>query len=201
MQTRELAIAAAAARRMVDDGMEAGRAKRQALHDLNLPARTPLPNSDVLLRAVREHIAIFCPEAQAQALAQLRHMALRWMQVLQDFAPHLTGAVWDGTATARHDIYVHVFSDDPKAPELALLNGGYRFEAHQGVGLREPEVSVLTLYDTLAAGQQPTALHFIVNCHDALRGALRARKQDGPARGSIEALRQCLAQPAHEGLA
>ncbi|MEK9896517.1 MAG: hypothetical protein VW518_08855, partial [Burkholderiaceae bacterium] len=66
MQTRELAIAAAAARRMVDDGMEAGRAKRQALHDLNLPARTPLPNHDVLLRAVREHIEIIIPEAQAQ---------------------------------------------------------------------------------------------------------------------------------------
>jgi hypothetical protein len=192
MENRELAIAAAAARRMVDDGMEAGRAKRQALHDLNLPGRTPLPAHDTLLRAVREHIAIFCPQSQAQALQRLRHLALRWMLVMQDYAPHLTGAAWDGTATAKHDIYVQLFSDDPKAPEITLLNAGHRFQGGQGVGLRQPEVPVLTVYDTLPQALQPTAVHFIVNLHDALRGALRGRNQEGPARGSIDALRQRL---------
>ena len=44
MSKRE--IAAAAARLVVEEGMEYGPAKRRALRDLGLPTRTSLPNND-----------------------------------------------------------------------------------------------------------------------------------------------------------
>ena len=44
------------------------------------------------------------------------------MERLAEFQPHLGGAVWHGTATELSDIYLQLFSDDPKAVELALIN-------------------------------------------------------------------------------
>ena len=67
--------------------------------------------------AVREHIAIFCPEEQAQALAELRRVALRWLERLSDFSPHVSGAVWTGTATHHSDVFIQLFCNDPKTAE------------------------------------------------------------------------------------
>ena len=50
----DLAIAATAARLVVEEGLEYAAAKRRALKELGLPARTPLPDNDLLEEAVRE---------------------------------------------------------------------------------------------------------------------------------------------------
>ena len=57
-------IAAAAARCVVEDGMDYGAAKRQAVRDLGLGPRTPLPSNDQLEAAVREYIQIFAADTQ-----------------------------------------------------------------------------------------------------------------------------------------
>ena len=49
----DLAIAATAARLVVEEGLEYAAAKRRALKELGLPARTPLPENDLLEEAVR----------------------------------------------------------------------------------------------------------------------------------------------------
>ena len=52
-------IAQAAAALVVDEGLEYGPAKRRALKQLGLPARTALPSNEQVEDAVREHLALF----------------------------------------------------------------------------------------------------------------------------------------------
>ena len=80
-------IAAAAARAVVEDGLEYGSAKHHALKQLGLPPRTALPSNEVLEAAVLEHIAIFCADTQPAELLALRQMALLWMERLTEFRP------------------------------------------------------------------------------------------------------------------
>jgi hypothetical protein len=51
-------------------------------------------------------------------------MALRWMQRLRPFRPHLGGAVWRGTATRLSAVFIDLYCDDPKSAEIELLNQG-----------------------------------------------------------------------------
>ena len=138
-------IAAVAARFVVEDGLEYGAAKRQAGKQLGLSARTPWPDNAAMDAAVREYIAVFCPETQAAELRLLREQALVWMDRLAAFHPHLGGAVWHGTATRHSDVYIQLFCDDPKAAELELLN--HRVDYHPGSapGWRGEPVDTLTL--------------------------------------------------------
>ncbi|MBN9342360.1 MAG: hypothetical protein J0H52_20140, partial [Comamonadaceae bacterium] len=55
-------IANAAARLVVEEGLDWGSAKRRAVRDLGLPARTALPDNDQVEDAVREYIALFCAD-------------------------------------------------------------------------------------------------------------------------------------------
>ncbi|MDF3823057.1 hypothetical protein P3G55_24405, partial [Leptospira sp. 96542] len=108
-------IAAAAARMVVEEGLEYGPAKQRAVKALGLPQRTPLPDNDALEDAVREYIAVFCADTQPQELLALRRLALTWMERLANFQPHLTGAVWRGTATRWSDVHLDLFCEDGKA--------------------------------------------------------------------------------------
>ncbi|MCX7243886.1 MAG: hypothetical protein NTV64_08960, partial [Polaromonas sp.] len=85
-------IAAAAAAMVVVEGLEYGPAKRRALKQLGLPARTALPDNDLVEAAVREYIALFCADTQPAELAALRQLALLWMQRMAEFRPFLGGA-------------------------------------------------------------------------------------------------------------
>ena len=123
-------IAATAARMVVEEGLEYGAAKRRAVKQLGVPARSALPDNDQLDAAVQEYIALFCADTQPQELQALRELALEWMERLAPFRPHVGGAVWHGTATRRSDIYLQLFCDDPKSAEIALIDGGVRFDRH-----------------------------------------------------------------------
>src|SRR6187402_945708 len=66
-------IAAAAARMVVEDGMEYGPAKRRAAKQLGLhPRDTEMPDNDQLEDEVRAYLALFCAESQPRELAALR---------------------------------------------------------------------------------------------------------------------------------
>jgi hypothetical protein len=186
-------IAAVAARLVVDEGLEYAAAKRRAVKQLGLPARTPLPDNAVLDAAVREDIAVFCPDSQAAELQALRELALVWMDRLQAFRPHVGGAVWHGIATRHSDIYMQLFCDDPKAPEWALLD--HRVEYHPGTvnGWRGEPVEALTLRVRCEALAQWVLVHLMVHEHDDLRGALKPDAQGRKPRGDAAALRRLMA--------
>lgn len=185
-------IAAAAARLVVDDGMEYGPAKRQALRLLGLPARTPLPGNDAVEDAVFEHIAIFCAESQPKELAALRLLAALWMERLTEFRPYLTASVWRGSATRQSDIVLELFCDDSKAAEINLINKGIVYRPGTVNGIRGEPVDTLSLSDFSAHLQTPVAIHLLVYDLDDLRGALRHDAKGRAARGDLSALRELM---------
>lgn len=186
-------IAAVAARLVVEEGLEYAAAKRRAVKQLGLPARTPLPDNATLDAAVREDIAVFCPDTQATEVRALRELALLWMERLEAFRPHLGGSVWHGTATRHSDIYMQLFCDDPKAPEWTLLD--HRVEYHPGTvnGWRGEPVEALTLRTRCEALGQWVLVHLMVHEHDDLRGALKPDAQGRKPRGDAAALRRLMA--------
>ena len=93
------AIAVTAARLVVEEGMEYAAAKRKAARELGRrsSSRLELPANEAVEDEVRTHIAIFHADTQPGELQELRRVALRWMQRLAEFRPHLAGAAWRGT--------------------------------------------------------------------------------------------------------
>ena len=182
-------LAQAAARLVVDDGMPYAAAKRQALKLLGLPPRTALPDNDAVDAAVREHIAIFCADTQPAELQALRELALVWMDRLAAFNPHLSGAVWHGTATRHSDIHLHLYCEDPKSAEWALIDQQVDYRAGEVPGARGEPVSALSLRCRCEALAQWVMVHLVVHDLDALRGALKADTQGRKPRGAAQALR------------
>lgn len=189
-------IASVAARMVVEEGLEYAAAKRRAVKQLGLNSRTALPDNAAMDAAVREYIAVFCPESQAQELQALRELALLWMERLVAFRPYLGGAVWHGTATRHSDIYIQLFCDDPKTAEFALLD--HRVEYHPGTvnGWRGEPVQALTLRSRCEALGQWVLVHLMVHDLDDQRGALKADARGRKPRGDAPALQQLLASAA-----
>ncbi len=183
----------AAARLVVEEGMEYAAAKRKAARDLAPTrgnARTELPSNEALEEAVREHIALFCAETQPRELAALRTLALEWMRRLAEFRPHLSGAVWRGTATRLSDIHLDLYTDDAKAPEIALINRGIDYDTADVpmAGRRGAPLSVLAVGVHSAALQRRVRVILTVHEHDALRGALVPDGAGRAWRGDARAL-------------
>lgn len=191
--TLELEIAATAARLVVDEGLEYGPAKRRAVQQLGLPQRTRLPDNDVLEAAVREHLAVFCSDTQPGELAALRSLALVWMLRLQAFRPHLTGAVWNGTATRLTDVWLQLFCDDPKSAEIELINRGVRYDVGTTIGFTGRSVEVLSVSTRCPELNEDVGVHLVLYDADDLRGALRPDAQGRKARGDVAALGALLA--------
>lgn len=186
-------IAAVAARFVVEDGMDYAAAKRQAGQQMGLSARVPWPDNVVMEAAVRDYIAVFCPEAQASELLALRELAQVWMERLQVFEPLLGGAVWHGTATRHSDIHLHLFCDDPKAAELLLIDHRVDYAPGTGRGWRGEPVDALTLRCRCEPLGQWVLVHLLVHDRDALRGALKPDGQGRKPRGDARALGALLA--------
>ncbi len=187
------ALAASAARLVVEEGMEYATAKRKAARDIGAVrgnARIELPSNEAVEDAVREHIALFCADTQPAELAALRALALAWLQRLAEFRPHLSGAVWRGTATRLSAIHIDLYADDAKAPEIALINQGIDYDTAEalGAGRRGEPLSVLCLAARCAELNERITLHLTVRDHDDLRGALVADASGRTWRGDARAL-------------
>ncbi len=181
-----------ASRLVVEEGLEYGQAKRRAVKQLGLPARTALPDNDALEDAVREYIEIFCADTQPLELKALRELALTWMERLPEFRPHLSGAVWHGTATRLSDIYIGLFCDDPKSPEIALINHNARYEAREVTGFNGEIVSALSIHSLCEPLNETVGVHLMVYDHDDIRGALAKDGKGRRPRGDIPALQALL---------
>ena len=186
-------IAAAAAAMVVEEGLEYGPAKRRALKQLGLPARTALPDNDLVEAAVREYIALFCADTQPAELAALRQLALFWMQRMAEFRPFLGGAVWRGTATRLSDIYIQLFCDDPKSAEIALIEHQVDYEPRTVTGFTGESVEALSIRSLCKPLQETVGVHLMVYDHDDLRGALRPDARGLSPRGDLAAVAGLLA--------
>ncbi len=184
-------IAQMAAQHIVDEGMAWGAAKRHAAESLGLSRRTDLPDNDTTLRAVREHIALFGGDSQAKIQRELMTMALVWMDRMSQYRPHVTGAVWLGIGTQWSDIHLDLYCDDPKMPEIDLLNNGVTFDTGQTTNAKGLDISQLIVLERPAGWQHGVAI--IMSLHDAdeIRGAIKTRDGQSP-RGDAAALRQLL---------
>jgi hypothetical protein len=183
-------IAAAAAPWVVDHGMEYAEAKRRAARELGL--RGELPDNEQVEDAVREHLAVFCADTQPGELRALRELAVTWMERLAEFRPHLTGAVWRGTATRVSSLRLELYCDDPKATELMLLDRGIDYDP--GVWTRPDgrEVALLTLDSPCPALGELVTLHLFVMDTDDLRGGLKPDARGRTWRGDLAGLRRRL---------
>ena len=192
MDTSKREIAAAAARLVVEEGMEYGPAKRRALRDLGLSARTALPHNDDVEAEVRDYIALFCADTQPKELHALRQLALEWMERMAAFRPHVGGSVWHGTATRLSDVYIQLFCDDCKSAEIALIDHHVDYEPRMVTGFHGEQVEALSIHAMSRVLGEEIGVHLLVYDLDDLRGALKPDSQGRTPRGDLRALRRLM---------
>jgi hypothetical protein len=192
----KLEVAQAAARLVVEEGLEYGSAKRRAAKQLGLASRGALPDNDAIEAAVREYIDIFCGDTQPAELAALRRLALTWMERLAEFRPYLGGAVWHGTATRLSDIYLQLFCDDPKSAEIALIENRVDYEARTVTGFHGEPVEALSFSSVSRELGEAIGVHLLIHDHDDVRGALRPDSRGRSPRGDAAAVRALLENDA-----
>ena len=99
-----------------------------------------------------------------------------WMESLAAFRPHLTGAVWRGTATRLNSILIELFCDDSKAAEIALIDRRIDYDVSSVDGPRGRVVDVLNLHVPSPRSRRPASTsRLTVRDYDDLRGALQPR--------------------------
>jgi hypothetical protein len=187
-------LAAAAARLVVDEGMEYAAAKRKAVRSFGgFGTRAELPSNEQVEDAVREHIELFCADTQPAELHALREVARLWMQRLAEFRPHVSGAVWRGTATRLSAVHLDLYCDDPKAAEIMLINAGVDYDVGSLArpGSREP-LSVLSVSSPSRALGETVTVHLVLHDADDQRGALKPDARGRSWRGDLAALQRLL---------
>ncbi len=190
-------LAALAAQLVVDEGLGYEQAKHKAARQMGLGRPRAMPSHEAVEDAIRSHLALFGDEDQAQTLATLRHLAARRMQQLQQldiaWRPHVSGAVWRGTATAASRVCLELYADDTKMAEMALLNLGVHDMPPQTPGSN----TVVMTQDVRAPGiKDPVTIDYIILDADALRGALKPDAKGRPWRGDLQALQRLIAEGA-----
>ena len=122
-------LAYLAARLMAEEGVhDFGTAKNKAARQAGLADANLLPDNQQIEDALREYQGLYQSEDQPAELRHLREVAVKVMRDFADFRPALVGAVLTGTANQFSEVTLQLFTDDPKALTLFLLNRRYRFE-------------------------------------------------------------------------
>jgi hypothetical protein len=185
-------IAGVAARLVVEEGMEYAQAKRKAARSLGRQTRggADLPSNELVEDEVRSYLELFCADTQPAELRALRELALRWMQRLAAFRPHLSGAVWRGTATRLSSVHIDLYCDDPKAAEIELINLGVDYDVSSDDG--GADLHYLRVAERCAALNERVTLHLAVRDLDDQRGALKPDARGRSWRGDSAALKRLL---------
>ncbi|MEO6351635.1 MAG: hypothetical protein ABI575_08000 [Oxalobacteraceae bacterium] len=190
-------IAAAAARMIAQDGADYASAKRRAAeqilgHDRGRKQRGEiLPDNAQIEDEVRIYHALFSGDAQPARLLHLRKTALRLMQDLAQFNPHLTGAVQNGTASEHSELYLQLFTDNPKDVVLFLLNRNVNFEVSE-----VPQQKHRSSHDpveTLSFLWHNEGVHLAIYGPDDLRSSKKSKSE----RSNLAALLALIAESQH----
>jgi hypothetical protein len=119
------AIAQEAARVMAEHGIQDFRAaKRKAAERFGVAEEGSLPSNAEVEASLLEYQRLFAADTHGVTLRAQRSVALRAMRSLVAFSPRLVGPVLAGTATAHNDVQLHLFTDQPEAVALNLLDRG-----------------------------------------------------------------------------
>lgn len=191
-------IAVAAAQLVVEEGLEYGAARHKAARQLAGGRRKPgdMPRNEAVEDEVRTYLAMFCADTHPAELKALRTLAATWMQRLAAHRPHVSGAVWRGTATRRSAVVLDLYCDDPKGAEIDLINQGIEYDVGGDNDAEPGSVSVLTLGARSAELGEVVTLHLVLHDLDDLRGALKPDARGHSWRGDLSALRRRLAEDA-----
>jgi hypothetical protein len=188
-------IAAAAARLVVEEGMEYGPAKRKAARVLGRHSVRPaeMPANEAVEDEVRAYLQLFCADTQPAELRALRAVAAQWMERLAPLRPHLAGAVWRGTATRLSAVHLQLYCDDSKQAEIFLIDLGVPYDVGSRPGPRGESVDVLTVSSPSRELDDTVTVHLTVLDHDDLRGALKPDVRGLSTCGDLAALRRLMA--------
>lgn len=122
-------LAYIAARMMAEDGVtDYATAKAKAARQAGLADANLLPDNQEIEEALREYQGLYQKEEQPAHLRRLREVAVKVMREFDEFRPALVGSVLSGTAGQFSDVNLQLFTDDPKALTIFLLNRRLRFE-------------------------------------------------------------------------
>jgi hypothetical protein len=186
-------IAQTAARLVVEDGLDFASARRKAVQEHADGRRLrEVPDNEAIESEVRAYIDLFHADTQPAELRALRETALRWMLRLQEFRPHVSGAVWRGTATRQSVVRIDLYCDDPKAPEIALLNRGIDYETASAPDGRGEHSLTLILAERHVELDDWVTIHLNILDLDDLRGALKPDARGQTWRGDAAALQKLL---------
>jgi len=177
-------LAATAARLIAEEGCEYSQAKRRAAQEIlgDDARRSTMPDNQEVEHELRRYLKLFGGAAHRALLAAVRGVAAETMRTLQEFDPHLIGAVLNGTATEHSDIHLQLFVDSAKDVELRLINLGIDFDVDDGDdGDDRPTVLErlnFVLPAELAPGtrQQMIGVRLHIYERDAIRVASRHRR-------------------------
>lgn len=126
------AVAQEAARLMAEHGIQDYlTAKRKAAERYGVVEGAFLPKNTEIEAALASYQRLFGGEQHVGSLQKQRRTALRAMKMLEQFEPRLVGAVLNGTATEYSDIQLHVFSDNPEAVYMQLMDRRYEYEVFE----------------------------------------------------------------------
>ena len=191
-------IAIAAARLVVEEGMEYTQAKKRAARELGRRSARPaeLPGNEQVEDEVRAHIDLFCADTQPAELRALREVAVQWMQRMAQFRPHLSGAAWRGTATRLSAVHLDLYCDDTKAAEIMLVNAGIDYDVGAIDRHGAEPLTVLTVGQRCSALGELASVHLILRDLDEQRGALKPDARGRSWRGDLQALQRLLSEPA-----
>ncbi len=121
---------AIAASIIAEKGISWNEARAEILESNPHLSSSQLPNDEQIETALREHYAIFDASGHKVRLRELRQMALMVMKELAQYSPLLTKGVLNGCADKYSNIYIDLFSDDPKEVALFLLDRNIDFESY-----------------------------------------------------------------------
>lgn len=185
-------IAAAAARMIAEEGASYGTAKRKAAKQVLGDGRIShdlLPGNELIEEEDRIYNELFLGDSQPLRLQHLRRLALETMEELAEFNPYLTGAVLNGTAGEYSEIYLQLFTDNPKDVAIFLLNRHVSFDVSETPHFKAGH----PLVETLSFLRKNEGVHLLLYQPNDLRGATKAKAGGRIERASLEAVRTMMA--------
>jgi len=185
-------IAYLAARLMAEHGIaDYGAAKQKAARQAGLADANLLPDNHEIEEALRDYQGLYQRDDQPAHLQLLREVAVKAMRDFAQFRPVLVGPVLSGTAGQYSDVSLQLFTDDPKALTMFLLNRHYRFE-ESSRRVRRGDLSEDVPQIHLLIDDVPVSLTVLGTDYERL-GA-RSRGEEEPQRARLAEVEALLAR-------
>lgn len=97
------------------------QARNKAAKRLRCTDQRQLPENREIEQALKSHLQLFQPSAQAMQLQQLRESALEAMRLFSPYQPRLVGPVLTGVASRHTPITLILFSDTVETVAISLM--------------------------------------------------------------------------------